>query len=121
SPPMSNGLSHGSSPVSPDVVHHPRSDAVGVFLVEVLPIDSIELAQSPVLSGLDPGVGLAVVHAVGLEEDHGTEVGTVGEEVAGPEVGLVADGLGVAAAVGEGGEAGFVPHGPGQFVAQSEL
>ena len=68
-----------------------EGDGVGVFLVDGQALDAVDLLPAVVVAGLDAGEDLLAVHDVGFEKEDGAFVESVGEQVAGPEVGIVGD------------------------------
>ena len=63
---------------SSKVIHQSGGNSVGVFLVDILPVDSAELAKPSIFAGLNPGVNLPMIHAIGLKKDDRTHEGSVG-------------------------------------------
>lgn len=84
-------------------------DGVGIFLENA----------GIILSGvLDAIVDATVVHHVGLEEYHGAQVATGGEEVSAEDAGVFVDAAGEGAVVGEAGHPGDIIEGFGDGGAE---
>jgi len=73
------------------VGREPGGDGVGVFAEDRGARFPGDGAGARVVAGLDAGDGFGVVHHVGFVEEDRAEVEAVGQEIAGPEVGVAAN------------------------------